>query len=63
MYTNVYPGVSRNAGCQTIGEKEGVCADVILATIPLPLQIHKCFVEIQVTVSGYSPSIQEVDGL
>ena len=61
MYTNVYPGVSGETGGQTVGEKEGVSAGVVLAMIPLPLQIHECLVKVQVTVRGHSSSVQEVD--
>ena len=61
MYTNVYPGVSGETGGQTVGEKEGVSAGVVLAMIPLPLQIHECLVKVEIPVSGDSSSVQEVD--
>ena len=60
MYTNVYPGVSRETGGQAVGEKEGVSADVVLAMIPLPLQVDECFVKVEVTVRSYPSSVQEV---
>ena len=60
MYTNVYPGVSGETGGQTVGEKEGVSADIVLAMIPLPLQIDECFVKVEVTERSYPSSVQEV---
>ena len=46
MYTNVYPGVIRETGGQTVGEQEGVSADVVFAMIPLPLQVDEGFVKV-----------------
>ena len=61
MYTNVYPGVSRDAVGQTVKEKERICPDIVFTMIPLPLQVYKCLVKVQVTVCGHSSSVQEVD--
>ena len=56
----MHPGVSGETGGQTVGEKEGVGADVVLAMIPLSLQIDECFVKVKVTVCSYPSSVQEV---
>jgi hypothetical protein len=46
MYTNVYPGVSRETGGQAIREKERVSPDIVFTMIPLPLQVDEGLVEV-----------------
>ena len=35
--------------------------DIVLAMVPLPLQIHECLVKVEIPISGDLSSVQEVD--